>query len=70
MLGTRGRSLVNDIATKLYTVADSLTRGRRDIAVVRLITPIGPEESEGAADVRLQQFLQTHIDALPRFIPE
>ena len=66
----RGRSMANDIATKLATVADSLTRGRRDIAVVRIITPIGAEEPDEAADVRLQQFLQAHIDMLPRFIPE
>ena len=54
----RGRSVANDIATKLYTVADSLTRGRRDIAVVRLITRIDDAEPADAADVRLQQFLR------------
>ncbi len=66
----RGRHMTNDFAAKFYALSDSLTRGRTDGGLVRLITPIGTEEAEDAADARLQQFLQAHIDALPRFIPE
>ena len=33
--------MTNDFAAKFYTVADSLTRGRTDGGLVRLITPIG-----------------------------
>jgi EpsI family protein len=66
----RGRSLASDIATKFYTVADSLVRGRRDIGIVRLITPVGDTETATDADARLQAFLVANIDHLPRFFPE
>jgi exosortase D (VPLPA-CTERM-specific) len=66
----RGRSLTNDIEAKVYTVADSLMRGRRDVGIVRLITPIRESETEQAADDRLKAFLSTHIDQLHRFFPQ
>jgi exosortase D (VPLPA-CTERM-specific) len=65
----RGRRLTNDFVAKFYTVADSMTRGRTDGALVRVITPIGPE-GEAAAEARLQRFLTDAIDRLPRFVPE
>ena len=37
---------------------------------MRLITPIGPDEAEAAAEARLQRFLAAAVDRLPRFIPE
>ena len=37
----RGRQLTSDFAAKFHTVADSLTRGRTDGGLVRVITPIG-----------------------------
>ena len=37
----RGRRMTNDFAAKFYTVADSMTRGRTDGGLVRVITPIG-----------------------------
>ena len=48
----RGRHMTNDFAAKFHTVADSMTRGRTDGGLVRLITPIG-EGGEAAADARL-----------------
>ena len=66
----RGRHMTNDFAAKFYTVADSMTRGRTDGGLVRLITPIGPTGGEAAADARLQRFLAAGVDRLPRFIPE
>ena len=65
----RGRRVTNDFAAKFHTVADSMTRGRTDGGLVRLITPIG-EGGEAAADARLQRFLAATADRLPRFIPE
>ena len=65
----RGRRLTNDFAAKFHTLADSLTRGRTDGGLVRLITPIGAG-GEAAADARLQAFLAATVDTLPRFLPE
>ena len=45
----RGRTLTNDFAAKLTAMADSLTRGRTDGGLVRLITPVG---AGGEADGR------------------
>ena len=66
----RGRRLTGDFAAKFYTLADSLTRGRTDGGLVRLITPVGAGEAEAAAEARLQRFLAAGLDRLPRFIPE
>jgi EpsI family protein len=64
----RGRHMTNDFAAKFYALSDSLTRGRTDGGLVRLITPIGAG-GETAADARLQRFLGTSIDRLDRFLP-
>jgi exosortase D (VPLPA-CTERM-specific) len=66
---TGGRRLVNDFAVKFRTVADSLTRGRTDGALVRVITPIGAD-GEAAAARRLERFLAASLDRLPRYLPE
>jgi exosortase D (VPLPA-CTERM-specific) len=66
----RGRQLTGDYAAKFYTLADSLTRGRTDGGLVRLITPVGQGETEAVAEARLQRFRAERVDRLPRFIPE
>jgi exosortase D (VPLPA-CTERM-specific) len=65
----RGRRMTGDFAVKFATIADSLSLGRTDGGLVRVITPIGPDGA-GAADARLRRFLAASVDALPRFIPE
>lgn len=65
----RGRQMTNDFAAKFYTLADSLTMGRSDGGLVRVITPIGPD-GEAAADDRLQRFLVATADRLDRFLPQ
>ena len=55
----RGRRLTNDFAAKFHTLADSLTRGRTDGGLVRLITPIGAG-GEAAADARLAGLPRRH----------
>ena len=65
----RGRQMTNDFAAKFYTVADSLTRGRTDGGLVRVITPIG-EDGVAAADARLQRFLGASLDRLDQFVPD
>lgn len=65
----RGRRITNDFAAKFHTVADSMTRGRSDGGLVRVITPIG-SGGAAAADARLQRFLGDTLDRLDRFVPE
>jgi EpsI family protein len=66
----RGRQVAGDFAAKFLTIADSLGSGRTDGGLVRLITPIGPDERAEAADARLTRFLAAVTGPLPRFIPE
>ncbi len=66
----RGRRLTNDYIAKFYTVWDSITMGRTDGALVRVITPIGRgEDAEAQADRRLRAFLSEAMPALGRFVP-
>jgi len=65
----RGRMVTNDYIAKGLTLLDGVTKGRTDGALVRLLTPVRPDETEADAEKRLQAFLDSSIDTLPRFIP-
>ena len=58
----RGRQMTGDFAAKFATIADSLTLGRTDGGLVRVITPIGAD-GVAAADARLRRFLAASVDA-------
>jgi exosortase D (VPLPA-CTERM-specific) len=66
----RGRRMTSDYAVKAVTVLDALLHGRSDGGLVRVITPLGANEPEAAADARLQRFLGEALPRLPRFVPE
>lgn len=66
----RGRHLTGDYATKFYTIMDSLSRGRTDGALVRVLTPINVGESVASAEKRLKGFLTTALAELPKYLPE
>ena len=65
----RGEQYTGDFAARFANMADSVTLGRTDGGLVRLITPIG-DDGVAAADARLQRFLAASVDELPHFIPE
>lgn len=65
----RGRILTNAWEMKLYTFWDSLTRRRTDGALVRLITPVYPQESPEEAEKRLQEFTKEIVPVLNQFLP-
>jgi exosortase D (VPLPA-CTERM-specific) len=66
----RQRKIAWDFAAKYWLMMDGITTGRTDGALVRLTTPISPNESDAAADARLLDVLREIQDPLPRFIPE
>lgn len=66
----RGQRLTSDYYVKALTVVESLRSGRSDGGLVRLITPLGLNESEEAGDARLRVFLEKTFAELPRFMPE
>ncbi len=66
----RGRHLTNEYLVKWYLFIDGLTRNRTDGALVRLVTPLGRNEPEEAADARLGDFLRDVFPRLNAFVPD
>ena len=65
----QGERTPSSLWSKVTMTWLKLTKGRGDGALVRLITPIMPNESDTAADARLQDGLQSVIGTLPRYLP-
>jgi EpsI family protein len=66
----RGRILTNAWELKIYTLWDALTRQRTDGALVRVITPVYPDEKIENAEMRLQEFTRQIVPVLDGFIPK
>ena len=66
----RGRHPTNEYLVKWYLFIDGLTRNRTDGALVRLVTPLGRNEPEEAADARLGDFLRDVFPRLNAFVPD
>jgi hypothetical protein len=56
-----------DAAFKLW---DTLTRQGKDGALVRLITPVYPNEDMTQAEARLTDFTQAIVPVLNEYLPE
>jgi EpsI family protein len=65
-----GRSVPNEYLAKLYMVGDAIRTNRTDGALVRVITPVMPNEPLQAAEDRATHFTQQMAPYLPRFIPD
>jgi EpsI family protein len=65
-----GRSIANDYKAKLYTLADSIRYSRTDAALVRIITPVLPDESRAQAHDRAVGFAERIVPLLPAYIPD
>ncbi len=66
----RGRILTSLYQVKLYTFWDALTKHRTDGALVRLITPVYPNEELPQAEERLQEFTKDLVPVLKEYIPD
>ncbi len=64
-----GRSIANDYVAKAYMMVDAIRSNRTDGALIRLVTPLEPNESLASAQGRVIQFADRLIPMLPRFIP-
>jgi exosortase D (VPLPA-CTERM-specific) len=65
----RGRINTSLTEVKLYNFWDALTKQRTDGALVRLITPVYPQESPEEAEKRLQAFVREVNPVLDQFLP-
>ena len=64
-----GRSIANDYVAKAYMMADAIRYNRTDGALVRLVTPLEPNESLAMAQTRVIAFADRLVPMLPSFIP-
>ena len=64
-----GRSVANDYKAKAYMMLDALRWNRTDGALVRIVTPLGPNEALNTAEQRAIHFANQVTPLLPRFIP-
>ena len=64
-----GRSVANEYASKFYLIADAMRMNRTDGALVRVITPISPNETTDNARRRAVAFTSIMAPELQRFIP-
>ena len=65
----RGRKVANEYWSKWYLFADAISKNRTDGALVRLTTPIYPNESERDADERLRSFMPELEARLGEYLP-
>ncbi len=65
----RGRDIASEYWMKWYLLTDSINMNRTDGSLVRLVTPIAPNEKEVDADNRLKDFLATVNPMLNDYIP-
>jgi EpsI family protein len=65
----RGRDITETYLSKWYMMIDAVAMHRTDGALIRLVTPIAPGESEQDADRRLQGFLALAYPAIGDFVP-
>jgi EpsI family protein len=66
----RDRVLTNAWELKWYNFVDALTRQRTDGALVRLVTPVYPNEEVADADRRLAAFTQEIVPVLNGYLPK
>jgi EpsI family protein len=66
----RERILTNEYLVKLFLFWDGLSRGRTDGALVRIVSMVGPGETEDIVDQRLLRFVSTIEPELNRYVPD
>ena len=66
----RGRVFSNEYLAKWYIFWDSMTRGRSDGALVRLVTPLAENESVDEAEHRLLNFVRAFDPLWDQFLPD
>ena len=65
-----GRHTAWDFAAKMWLLWDGITVGRTDGALVRMLTPIAPGETDAQAEARLREVFLETVEVLPRYVPE
>ncbi|MEM6487846.1 MAG: VPLPA-CTERM-specific exosortase XrtD [Pseudomonadota bacterium] len=64
-----GDRTAHDLTAKFNVLRDAIILGRSDGALVRLTTPILPNETVVDAEMRLRSLMPHAVERLPRFVP-
>ncbi len=65
----RGRTISNEYAVKWYIFWDAVARNRTDGALIRLVAPQLPGQTEGDIDRQLTEFASQVVPRLEAYIP-
>jgi len=65
-----GRQVAWDVGSKFWLLWDSVSYGRKDGGLVRILTPLERGEDATEADLRLQDFLKALEPVLPDHLPD
>jgi EpsI family protein len=63
------RGVASEYWAKFYLVEDAIRMNRSDGSLVRLVTPMFPGETPGAAQQRIQPFTSAVVSLLDNYIP-
>lgn len=66
---SHGRTIASEYWGKIYLVLDALRMGRTDVALVRVSTPMDPNQA-GLSESQLRAFVDEFYPVLPDFLPE
>ncbi len=66
----RGRTFADEIWMKIVLIWDVAVKRRSDGAMIRIMTPIDPDESIADADARLIEYREGLKEILPKYIPD
>lgn len=66
---SQGRSVSNEYRAKFYMIEDAIRHNRTDAALVRVITPVQPGETQQQAHNRAVEFTKLLTPSLSTYIP-
>jgi len=64
-----GHAIPRSASAKISVLTRGVLAGRSDGAIIRLISPIGDNQSEDVAEARMNDLLKEIFNELPRFVP-
>lgn len=67
---SHGRTMASDWTAKLYTLTDSIVYSRTDAALIRIVTPVEPNEDRASAHRRAVDFANRLTPLLPAYVPD
>jgi EpsI family protein len=66
---SHGKMTASEYSAKLQLVTDAIRINRTDGALVRVVTPVLPQETEGQSDKRAVEFIRLMNPRIDAFIP-